>query len=110
MDKVLLGNPWSKKFILPDHRLALKQLAEERQKVKKASLDEQQIEEMEMTVAQSMEDGNTLLFEIYDEGYIRECVGSVHYIDHIRKEFRMKDENGGNHYIKFENIMNIKNI
>lgn len=100
---------WASRFILPEQRDGLAKMAEERRKVKKPQLDAQQIEDMEITVAQSMEYGATLVFDIYDDGYIREVVGAVQYVDHIRKEFRVKDAKGDTNFVKFTDIINVKN-
>lgn len=62
-----------------------------------------------MTVAQSMEVGVDLSFELYDDGYIREVIGAVHYVDHIRKEFRVKDARGDTSFVRFSDIINVKN-
>ncbi|MCM3191264.1 YolD-like family protein [Bacillus subtilis] len=99
---------WSSRIILPEHRAGLTRLAAEKQKVVKPQLDAQQIEEMEITVAESMEFGSSLTFDIYDNGYIREVTGSVHYVDHIRKEFRIKDTKGDTNFVRFINIVNVK--
>ncbi|MCY9198916.1 YolD-like family protein [Bacillus atrophaeus] len=99
---------WSARFILPEQRAGLQRLAEEKCKVERPIPDAQQIEDMEITVAQSMEFGAPLVFEVYDAGYIREVVGPVQYVDHIRKEFRVKDDKGDTILVKFLDIINVK--
>ncbi|MGG1014868.1 YolD-like family protein [Bacillus subtilis] len=99
---------WSARFILPEQRAGLQRLAEERLKIERPVPDAQQIEDMEITVAQSMEFGAPLTFEIYNNGYIREVVGEVHYVDHIRKEFRVKDAKGDTNLVRFLDIVNVK--
>lgn len=100
---------WAMRIILPEHRAGLARQAEEKRKVEKPQLDVQQIEDMEITVAQSMEFGAPLAFELYDDGYIREVIGAVHYVDHIRKEFRVKDAKGDTNFVRFADIINVKN-
>lgn len=63
----------------------------------------------EITVAELMEFGAPLAFELYDDGYIREVIGAVHYVDHIRKEFRVKDAKGDTNFVRFSDIINVKN-
>lgn len=99
---------WGMRIILPEHRQGLVRQATEKLKVKKPELDEQQLEDMELTVAESMEFGAPLTFELYDDGYIREITGAVHYVDHIRKEFRVKDSKNDTNFIRFIDIINIK--
>ncbi|MEC2233891.1 YolD-like family protein [Bacillus subtilis] len=97
---------WAMRIILPEHRAGLARQAEEKCKVEKPQLDAQQIEDMEITVAELMEFGAPLAFELYDEGYI---FGAVHYVDHIRKEFRVKDAKGDTNFVRFADIINVKN-
>ncbi|MEH6861558.1 YolD-like family protein [Bacillus velezensis] len=100
---------WASSFILPELREGFQQLAVAKLKAEKPQLDAQQIEDMEVTVAQSMEVGADLSFELYDDGYIREVIGAVHYVDHIRKEFRVKDAKGDTNFVRFADIINVKN-
>ncbi|TXK24573.1 YolD-like family protein [Bacillus amyloliquefaciens] len=100
---------WASSFILPELREGFQRLAEAKLKVEKPQLDAQQIEDMEVTVAQSMEVGADLSFELYDDGYIREVIGAVHYVDHLRKEFRVKDARGDTNFVRFADIINVKN-
>ncbi|MBV2197471.1 YolD-like family protein [Bacillus velezensis] len=74
----------------------------------KPLLDAQCIEEMEITVAQSMETGSPLLFEVYDNGYIHEIKGSVHFVDHVRKEFRVKGSRSETNLVQFQSIVSVK--
>ncbi|ODB76085.1 YolD-like family protein [Bacillus velezensis] len=99
---------WASSFILPELREGFQRLTEAKLKVEKPQLDAQQIEDMEVTVAQSMEVGSDLSFELYDDGYIREVIGAVHYVDHIRKEFRVKDARGDTNFVRFADIINVK--
>ncbi|CAF1861272.1 hypothetical protein NRS6185_00009 [Bacillus subtilis] len=100
---------WAMRIILPEHRAGLARQTEEKRKVEKPQLDAQQIEDMEMTVAESMEFGAPLAFEVYDDGHIREVIGAVHYVDHIRKEFRVKDDKSDTNFVRFADIINVKN-
>ncbi|WP_178897097.1 YolD-like family protein [Bacillus altitudinis] len=45
---------------------------------------------------------------MYDNGFVREITGKVGYVDHIRKEFRVKDERGDTNFIRFADIINVK--
>ncbi|MCR9040970.1 YolD-like family protein [Bacillus sp. L381] len=100
---------WSSKFILPELREGFQRLEAEKHKIQKPLLDAQCIEEMEITVAQSMETGAPLLFEVYDNGYIHEITGSVHYVDHVRKEFRVKNSRSETNLVQFQSIISVKN-
>ncbi|MED1676278.1 YolD-like family protein [Bacillus subtilis] len=44
-----------------------------------------------------------------NDGYIREVIGAVHYVDHIRKKFRVKDAKGDTNFVRFADIINVKN-
>lgn len=98
---------WAMRIILPEHRAGLARQASEKRKIEKPQLDTQQIEDMEITVAESMEFGSVLAFKLYDDGFIREVIGAVHYVDHIRKEFRVKDNKGDTNLVKFADIIDV---
>ncbi|MEW4195054.1 YolD-like family protein [Bacillus altitudinis] len=102
-------NRWQMKFILPEHNEALRQLHLKKQKIDRSTLSPEQIEEFEYTIATAMSEDLPLDFELYDNGFVRKVSGCVVYVDHLRKEFRVKDDRGDTNLIKFADILNVKN-
>lgn len=48
--------------------------------------------------------GTDLSFDLYHDGYIREVIGAVHYVDHPRKELSVKDLKGDTWFIEFDSL------
>lgn len=101
-------NRWKMKFILPEHNEALRQLHLAKHKIERPILSPEQIEEFEYTIATAMSEDLPLDFELYDDGFVREVNGRVVYVDHLQKEFRVKDNRGDTNFIKFSDILNVK--
>ena len=101
-------NRWKMKFILPEHNEALRQLHLAKHKIERPILSPEQIEEFEYTIATAMSEDLSLNFELFDQGFTRELIGKVVFVDHIRKEFRIKDDRGDTNFIRFADIINVK--
>ncbi|WP_345806848.1 YolD-like family protein [Bacillus pumilus] len=50
----------------------------------------------------------SLHFELFNQGFTRKINGKVVYVDHLRKEFRIKDDRGDTNFIRFADILNVK--
>lgn len=102
-------NRWQMKFILPEHNEALRQLHLAKQKIERPVLSEEQFAEFEFVISSAMSEDLPLFFELYDDGFVREVNGRVAYVDHLRKEFRVKDNRSDTNFVKFADILNVKN-
>lgn len=102
-------NRWQMKFILPEHNEALRQLRLAKQKIERPVLSEEQFAEFEFVISSAVSEDMPLDFELYDDGFVREVNGRVVYVDHLRKEFRVKDNRGDTNFVKFADILNVKN-
>ncbi|MFW0909601.1 YolD-like family protein [Bacillus altitudinis] len=102
-------NRWQMKFILPEHNEALRQLHLAKQKIERPVLSEEQFAEFEFVISSAVSEDLPLEFDLYNDGFIREVNGRVVYVDHIRKEFRVKDKCGDTNFVKFADILNVKN-
>ncbi|WP_308021711.1 YolD-like family protein, partial [Bacillus cereus] len=92
--------------MLPEHNEALRQLRLAKQKIERPILSEEQVAEFEFVISSAMSEDLPLEFDLYDNGFIREVNGRVVYVDHIRKEFRVKDSRGDTNFVKFADILN----
>lgn len=52
--------------------------------------------------------GTDLSFDLYHDGYIREVIGAVHYVDHPRKGIRVKDLKGDTWFIEFDSLLSVR--
>ncbi|MGE1096797.1 YolD-like family protein [Bacillus altitudinis] len=102
-------NRWKMKFILPEHNEALRQLHLAKQRIDRPVLSEEQVEEFEFVISTAVIEDLPLDFELFVDGFVREVSGHVVYVDHIRKEFRVKDDRGDTNFVKFADIINVKN-
>ncbi|CUB14766.1 YolD-like protein [Bacillus safensis] len=95
------------KFILPEHNEALRQLHLAK-KIERLVLSPEQLEEFEYTIATAMSEDLALNFDLFDNRFVREITGKVGYVDHLRKEFKVKDDRGDTNFIRFADILNVK--
>ncbi|KIN50611.1 hypothetical protein B4145_4672 [Bacillus subtilis] len=49
-------------------------------KIEKPSLDDQQIEEMDLLVSEALEFNKELRFKLFNNGFVENVTGRVHYI------------------------------
>ncbi|ALC83930.1 MULTISPECIES: YolD-like family protein [Bacillus] len=98
----------SSRMMLPEHREALLARKKEQMKVEKPELDEQQIENMETLISESMEFVFPLLFKVYDDGHFREVAGLVEYINERTKHLHVVDSKDDTNFIRFEDIVDLK--
>ncbi|NUF07891.1 YolD-like family protein, partial [Bacillus sp. SPB7] len=66
--------------MLPEHLTQLKQDLIDVSKIEKPSLDDQQIEEMDLLVSEALEFNKELKFKLFNNGFVENVTGRVHYI------------------------------
>jgi len=94
-------------FMLTEHTVMIGEQLIEDSKVKKPELDEQAIEEFELIICEAMEFNNTIVLEIFDNGFINTIAGTVHYINHLKSQLILQDKQGYFHHIPFSNLINV---
>ncbi|MCY8509708.1 YolD-like family protein, partial [Bacillus mojavensis] len=65
--------------MLPEHLTQLKQDLIDVSKIEKPSLDDQQIEEMDILVSEALEFNKELQFKLFNNGFVENVTGRVHY-------------------------------
>ncbi|MGG3623876.1 YolD-like family protein [Bacillus gobiensis] len=98
----------SSRMMLPEHREALLARKREQLKVKKPMLDQQQIEEFESLIRDSIEFVFPLEFKVYDDGHFREITGLVDYINIRTNQLHVVDSKGDTNLIKFVDIVDLR--
>lgn len=101
------GNIKWTSLMLPGHVSMLKRELLESKKVSRPQLDEQQIEDMENLIRESMAFVFPLQFTVYDDGYFREVKGLVDYINGRTKQLHVVDNKGDTNLVNFSDIINI---
>ncbi|MGM7720613.1 YolD-like family protein [Metabacillus sp. Hm71] len=96
-------------FIMPEHKQSVKKYFNDDLKIEKPELDEQQIEEINLKIADAMEFNQELVFYYYRYGEIRFIIGRVHHVDTLKREFKIMDEHQYVNIIKFDDLVDVKN-
>ncbi|MED3627824.1 YolD-like family protein [Bacillus subtilis] len=93
--------------MLPEHLTQLKKDLIDVSKIEKPSLDDQQIEEMDILVSEALELNKELLFKFFKNGFVKSVTGKVHYINFEQKKLHLKDQNDNTVYINMNNIIGV---
>lgn len=103
------GNKKWTSLMIPEHVDMLRQFAnEEYYKTPKPMLDPYQIQEIEEKIHYAMEYHYPIKFDVWYDGFVEDVRGFVYYLDPIRKEIRVKDNEGNIEYVKFDNIVKVE--
>ena len=95
-------------MMLPEHVQSLKNLLVDDEKIQKPILDEQAIAEIESIILGAMAFDQRLIFQIYDNGFIKYITGTIQHINHINKTFRVMDDQQQIHCINFCHLMHVQ--
>ncbi|MEC2062752.1 YolD-like family protein [Bacillus inaquosorum] len=94
-------------MMLPEHLTQLKQDLIDVSKIEKPSLDDQQIEEMDLLVSEALEFNKELQFKLFNKGFVKHIAGRVHYINFEQQKLHVKDQNDNTVYINMNNIIGV---
>ncbi|MCY7757899.1 YolD-like family protein [Bacillus inaquosorum] len=94
-------------IMLPEHLTQLKQDLIDVSKIEKPSLDDQQIEEMDLLVSEALEFNKELLFKLFNNGFVENVTGRVHYINFEQQKLHVKDQHNNTFYINMNNIIGV---
>ncbi|AMA52598.1 MULTISPECIES: YolD-like family protein [Bacillus] len=94
-------------MMLPEHLTQLKQDLIDVSKIEKPSLDDQQIEEMDLLVSEALEFNKELKFKLFNNGFVENVTGRVHYINFEQQKLHVKDQNDNTVYINMNNIIGV---
>lgn len=90
-----------------EHLIQLKQDLIDGSKVEKPSLDDKQIDEMDILVSEALEFNKELKFKLFNNGFIENVTGRVHYINFEQQKLHVKDQNDNTVYINMNNIIGV---
>ncbi|MED1679090.1 YolD-like family protein [Bacillus subtilis] len=94
-------------MMLPEHLTQLKQDLIDVSKIEKPSLDDQQIEEMDLLVSEALEFNKELKFKLFNNGFVENVNGRVHYINFEQHRLHVKDQRDKTVYINMNNIIGV---
>lgn len=104
------GNKKWTALMLPEHVAAVKQEVINLNKVEQPILDEDRLTEIEMLIHEAMEYNLILKFSVFKNGFIDSIIGQTHFIDYIKKEFRIQDKHEKIHFISFHKIVDVQKV
>ncbi|MBE6185533.1 YolD-like family protein [Heyndrickxia ginsengihumi] len=104
------GNKKWVSLMLPEHVQMLKEMAIDLNRQEQPILDEDQIQELEIRINDSIQHHLPLEFTIIKEGFEQRVTGYVHRINQIQKQFKLKDMNDNVKYINFSEIVDVNII
>ncbi|MEG7336723.1 YolD-like family protein [Bacillus subtilis] len=94
-------------IMLPEHLTQLKQDLIDLSKIEKPSLDDQQIEEMDIIVSEALEFNKELVLKLFNNGFVENVTGRVHYINFEQQKLHVKDQNDNTVYINMNDIIGV---
>jgi hypothetical protein len=94
-------------MMLPEHLTQLKQDLLDVSKFEKPSLDAQQIEEMDIIVSEALEFNKELVLKLFNNGFVENVTGRVHYINFEEQKLHVKDQNDNTVYINMNDIIGV---
>ncbi|MEC1289398.1 YolD-like family protein [Bacillus mojavensis] len=94
-------------MMLPEHLTQLKQDLIDVSKIEKPSLDDQQIEEMDLLVSEALEFNKELKLKLFNNGFVENVAGRVHYINFEQQKLHVKDQNDNTVYINMNDIIGV---
>jgi hypothetical protein len=97
---------WTSLF-MPEHVAMIRKVWADGEKTEQPILDHYEIEEMEAKIHYAMETSQALAFKYWRDGLTEELVGCVHYIEPITKEIRVRDSEGGNMRLRFDELVKV---
>jgi hypothetical protein len=102
------GNIKWTSMMLPEHVKLLRDWAKEDKYESKPELDEQQLEQMNDVICESMSYGTELSITYFEQTRHHTVRGIVHYIDDIHKKLRVVTSRGEIYHISIFNITKVE--
>jgi YolD-like protein len=103
------GNIKWTSLMLPEHvKLLRRYINEEYHDVPESILDEQQLAEINALILESMEFNFPLSFTVYKDKRLKEISGHIHYIDHVKQQFRIYDAENTLHILEITSIKDVQ--
>ncbi len=75
--------------------------------MEKPSLDEQQIEEIDILVSEAMALNKELKFKLFKEGVAEDLIGTVQYLNYEQHKLHVKDHHDQTVYITMNDIIGV---
>lgn len=94
-------------MMLLEHVAAVKEEIVNSKKIIKPSLDEEKLIDIDTLIQESIEYNMLLQFSLYNNGFINTLIGHTIYVDHLKNQLRIQDENSKIHYLDFQTLVDV---
>lgn len=94
-------------IMLPEQVAAVKQEIENDKKVSQPILDEDKIQEIEMTILEGMEYASILKYNIFRDGYFHSIIGRTVQILYLKQEIWIENDQGDTYKVHFSKIVDV---
>jgi len=94
-------------MMLPEHVKLLRDWEKEDEFQKMPELDEQQFEEMNKVICESMALGSPISMLFFDNKQYKTIIGNIHYVDEQNQKIRVVSREGKAFQISFNSIINV---
>lgn len=98
---------WQFAFGMPELIKAQRDLWRDTERIVKPIVDEYEREEFDRRIAYAMEYWLAVKLRIWDDGFISEIAGRIHYVDPITKQLRVEMKPGDFKRIAFEDVVGV---
>lgn len=104
------GNIKWNAMMLPEHVKLLRAYNASLDKIEKPVLDEQKYEEFNQLVCEAMEENVSLQFSYYQNGEMKQLVGTIHYSNYLKGELSIVDGLTKKQVLKLEDIIEMTKL
>ncbi|MDT8861617.1 YolD-like family protein [Alkalihalobacillus sp. MEB130] len=98
----------SSRMFLPEHKEALMQQKQQKRKVAKPELDEQELEEIGTVVLDSLKHELAVQITYWEDGQFHELIGTIDRIDWHSKKVKVRAQS--DHYIAIEYLKSVDRL
>lgn len=101
---------WAAAFQQPEQVKMQKDYWLDTERIKKPIIDEHEAEEFDLRIIYSMEYNYSVKLTVWEEGFVHDITGSVHYLDPITHELRIEVKPREFERVAFERVVGVKVI
>ncbi|WHY77175.1 YolD-like family protein [Neobacillus sp. WH10] len=99
---------WTAAYIQPEQAKMQRDFWRDTERIKKPIIDEHEAEEFDLRITYAMEYDHAVKVTIWDNGFIYDFKGRVHYVDPINHELRIEVKPGEFEQLAFDSVVEVK--
>jgi hypothetical protein len=99
---------WAAAYLQPEQAKMQRDLWLDTEQIRKPSIDEHQAEEFDLRIIYSMEYNHSVKLTVWDDGFIHDINGRVHYVDPITHKLHIEVKPGEFERVTFDSVVGVK--